>query len=76
MNISLEVTAMKLFLYILIGIVISYILIALGTVGFIIGIGIFIGLFLRLFFLVNSIYKKLSIDSTEETNVTRTSDTD
>ena len=37
---------MKLFLYILLGIVISYAFIAMGTVGFILGLGCLIGVIL------------------------------
>ncbi|GIO51827.1 hypothetical protein J21TS7_01450 [Paenibacillus cineris] len=51
---------MKLIGLILLGCVISYILVLLGQVGFIIGVGLFIGFFLRLYLMFLEIRKEIS----------------
>lgn len=52
---------MKLIGLILLGCVISYILILLGTVGLIVGIGILIGFFLKFYLDINEIKEKISL---------------
>jgi|GEM_PF-4179768 len=51
---------MKLVGLMILGCVISYILILLGTVGAIVGIGILIGFLLKLYLDINEIKKKLN----------------